>query len=104
MNADMNSQEDQKWQGLLLRSKSTFAGEAEPPYGLVTQTLALLRAEKKQQEACERIGWRALLVSLAALVITATVTLGASYINPHRGGDFEPGERGVVQMENLQVL
>ena len=97
----MNGNEDQKWHSLLLRSTPTFAGEAAPPYGFVTGTLARLRAENRQQEELERIGWRALLASLAALMIAATVTLSISYT--HRGGDFEPGVRSLVQMENIQV-
>ena len=98
---DMNSQEDQKWQNLLLHSAPTFAGETELPYGMVTNTLTRLRAEKRQQEACERIGWRALLASVAALAVTATVTLSVSYMN--QGGDFEPGFKGAVQVENIQM-
>lgn len=98
---NMNTNEDKKWQGLLSRSTPTFAGETAPPYGFVTGTLARLRAETRQQEEFERIGWRALLASLAALAIAATVTLSMSYMD--RGGDFEPEVRGLVQMENIQV-
>jgi len=79
---------DEKWQSLLLRSTPTFIGEAEPPYGFVTGTLARLRVEKGQQEEIERISWRALLASLAALVVAATVTLSVNLSD--RGGDFEP--------------
>jgi anti-sigma-K factor RskA len=92
---------DEKWQSLLLRSTPTFTGEAEAPYGFVTATLARLRAEKRQQEDVERIGWRALLASLAALVVAATVTLSVNFSD--RGGDFEPGVKSLVQMENIQV-
>ena len=92
---------DEKWRGLLLRSAPTFTGEAEPPYGFVTGALARLRAEKGQQEAIERIGWRALLASLAALVVAATVTLSVSLSD--RGGDFEPGVKSLVQMENIPI-
>jgi len=101
MNNDMNSKEDQIWQGLLARANPTFAGESEPPYGFVTSTLARLGAEKRQQQDLERIGWRALLASLAALAIAATVTLSLNYMNP--GNEFEPGVRSLVQMENFQV-
>ena len=97
----MNTREDEKWQNLLLRSTPTFTGEATPPYGFVTGTLARLRAESRQQEELERIGWRALLASLAALAIAATVTMGLSYAD--RGTDFDPGVRSLVQMENIQV-
>ena len=71
----MNSNEDQVWQNLLLRSTATFSGQGEPPYGFVTGTLARLRAETRQQEELERIGWRALLASLAALLVAATVSV-----------------------------
>jgi hypothetical protein len=98
---NMSSKEDEKWQGLLLRSAPTFAGEAAPPYGFVTGTLARLRAENGQQEEFERIGWRALLASLAALAVAATVTLSVNFRD--RGGDFEPGVRSIVQMENIQL-
>jgi ethanolamine utilization cobalamin adenosyltransferase len=93
--------EDEKWQGLLLRSTPTFTGEAEPPYGFITTTLARLRAESRQQEELERIGWRALLASLAALVVAATVALSVNFRDP--AGDFEPGVRSLVQMEHIQV-
>jgi len=97
----MNINEDEKWQALLLRSTPTFAGEASPPYGFMTSALAQLRAEKRQQEELERIGWRALLAALAALAIAATVTLSMGLRD--QGGDFDPGVRSLVQMENIQV-
>ena len=97
----MSPKEDEKWQGLLLRSAPTFAGEADVPYGFITGTLARLRAEKRQQEDLERIGWRALLASLAALVIAATVTLSVNFRDQRN--DFEPGVRSLVQMENIQL-
>jgi hypothetical protein len=96
----MNTREDEKWQSLLLRSNPTFAGEAVPPYGFVTSALAQLRAENRQQEELERIGWRALLASLAALAILATVTVSLN--SRDQGGDFDPGVRSFVQMENIQ--
>lgn len=97
---DMNFN-DGKWQSLLERSTPTFAGTAEPPYGFVTGTLARLRAETRQQEEMERIGWRALLASLAALVIAATVTLSMNFAD--RGGDFDPGVRSLIQMEHIPL-
>ncbi len=93
--------EDQIWQSLLLRSTPAFTGEAVPPYGFITGALAQLRAEKRQQEELERIGWRALLASLAALAIAATVTVSVSYRDTT--ADFEPGVRSLVQMENIQI-
>ena len=97
---DMNSREDEKWQSLLLRSTPTFSGEAAPPYGFITGTLARLRAENRQQEELERIGWRALLASLAALAVAAAVTLSVNFTD--QAGDFEPGVGSLVQMENIQ--
>jgi len=97
----MNTREDEKWQSLLLRSTPTFTGEAVLPYGFLTGTLARLRAEKWQREELERIGWRALLASLAALMVAATVTLSVSFRDQRV--DFEPGVRSLVQMENIQL-
>ena len=96
-----NSKEDEKWQCLLQQSAPTFAGTAEPPYGFVTSILARLRTENGQQAEMERIGWRALLASLAALAVAATVVVSVNLSD--RGGDFDPGIRGLVQMENIQV-
>ena len=101
MNTNMSSREDEKWRNLLLRSTPTFTGETAPPYGFVTAALARLRAENRQQEEFERIGWRALLASLAALAVAATVTLSLNYSN--QGGDFEPGVKSLVQMDHIQV-
>jgi len=97
----MNNKVDEKWQRLLRRSLPTFTGEETPPYGFVTSTLGLLRAERRQQEELERIGWRALLASFAALVIAAGVTFSMN--SGDKSGDFEPGVNGLVQMENIQV-
>ena len=99
--SDMNSKEDEKWQKLLSHSASTFNGETTPPYGFVTASLGRLRAESGQQEELERIGWRALLASLVALVIAAAVTFSVTFGDS--SSDFEPGVKGLVQMENIQV-
>ena len=88
----MNSREDEKWQGLLLRSAPTFAGEADAALWICHQHAGPARAENRQQEEIERIGWRALLASLAALVIAATVTLSVSLIQD-RGAISIPGVR-----------
>lgn len=97
----MTSREDDKWQRLLLRSLPTFTGEETPPYGFVTSALARLRAERRQQDELERIGWRALLASFAALVIAAAVTFSLNISD--QNSDFEPGINSLVQMENIQV-
>lgn len=97
----MNTREDEKWQSLLSRSMPTFTGEATPPYGFMTSTMARLNAETLMLAECERIGWRALLASFAALVVAAAVTLTVNFND--KGGDFEPGIQGSIQMENIQV-
>jgi hypothetical protein len=97
----MNTREDEKWQGLLQCSASTFAAESTPPYGFVTSTLTRLRAENRQVEEFERIGWRALLASFAALAIAATVTFTLSFRDT--GTDFDPGVRSLIQMDHIQV-
>ena len=68
---------------------------------VVTRTLARLRTERRQQAEFERIGWRALPKIFAALVVAATVTLSVNFKD--KGGDFEPGVRSAIQMENFQV-
>ncbi len=97
----MNTREDEKWQSLLSHSMPTFAIEATPPYGFMTSTLARLNLERQMQEECERIGWRALLASFAALVVAAAVTLTVNLSD--KSGDFEPGIQGSIQMENIPV-
>ena len=97
----MNTREDEKWQSLLKHAAPTFAGEAEPPYGLITGTLTRLRSERGQIAEFERIGWRALLASFAALAVTVMVTFAVDLEN--RSPDFEPGVKSAVQLENIQV-
>jgi hypothetical protein len=87
------------WKNLLAQSATTFEPELAPPYGFVTNTLAALRAEQRQERECERIGLRALWASLAALGVAAAVTLT---VNLHQdNSDFDPGVRSLVQVENL---
>jgi hypothetical protein len=96
----MNEQQDLRWKNLVALSVPACAGEPVPPYGMVTSTLARLRAESRQTEMAERIGLRALLASLAVLVCTAAVTLE---ISSRQNNDLEPGLRNIVQVENVQL-
>jgi hypothetical protein len=94
-------EQDNKWQYLLAASAPTFAGESSPPFGFITGTMANLRAERRQVEEIERIGWRAVLASLGAMVVAAAVTFSLNLNNV--GNDFEPGDRGLVQIQNISV-
>jgi hypothetical protein len=93
--------ENEKWHQLLTTSAPTFAGETITPYGFVTSTLSRMKAEQGQVAEIERIGWRALLASLAALAIAATVAVTLDLKS--QSTDFEPGVRGLIQMENVSV-
>lgn len=97
----MNKTDNETWQKLLALSEPTFAGEATPPYGFVTSTLAGLRTQQTQVETIERIGWRALLASLAALAVATT--LAFTLDGQDQSGDFDPGVKNLVQMENISV-
>jgi hypothetical protein len=96
----MNTNENGKWQSLLSSSAPAFAGEATPPYGFLTGTLARLREEKKQQEQLEKISFRALFASMVALVIMVGVTLS---LHTQTSSDFEPGIRSLIQVENVPI-
>ncbi len=96
----MNKTENQTWHNLLTMSSPTFSGETTLPYGFVTSTMAGLRANQ-QMEQIERIGWRALLASLAALAVAAAVAVTVNLND--RSGDMEPGVNSLVQMENISV-
>ena len=95
------NQHDEKWHALLRWSGSTFESESTPPYGFITSTLARLNAEKRQQTEAERIGWRALLASLVALVVTAAVTFAV--IETSHNADFDPGVRGLVAIGDIPL-
>lgn len=97
----MNTPNQDKWQQLLAVSAPTFAGEATPPFGFITSTLASLRAERRQAEEFERIGWRAVLASLAAMVVAAAVTFSVNLQS--NGNDFDPGDRSLIQIQNISV-
>jgi hypothetical protein len=96
----MNELEDTHWKNLLAMSSPAFAGEAHPPYGFTTRTLARLREETRQLETAERIGLRAVFASLFLLLLTVVGTLGVDQLNR---GDLEPGLRSIVQVENVPL-
>lgn len=92
--------EDEKWQSLLSRSASTFAGDTTPPYGFLTNTLARLKEEKRLEAEMDKISFRALFASMAALVIMVGITVS---IHLHKSNDLEPGMRSLIQVENVQL-
>jgi len=93
--------EDQTWRELLAQSRPAFAGETEVPYGLATRVLAGAREQRGQRDAFERIGWRAILASLAMVALTAGLTLGVQAMNDRE--DLEPGIQSLAVLENVQV-
>lgn len=95
----MSQQEDQTWRILLEQSAPTFAGPAEPPYGLATRVLAAARDRQRRQEVVERIGLRAIFASLALVAITGVLTLS---LHPAGDGD-DPAVRSMALVENVQV-
>jgi len=96
----MSMNEDSHWQNLVALGAATCEGEMEPPYGFVTNTLARLRDERRQQLLVERIGMRALFASLGLLLIMTGLTFELAHF---RQGDLEPGLRGILQVENVQI-
>jgi hypothetical protein len=98
----MNTKQDDKWQYLLALSAPTFHGEIAPPYGFMTAMLAQLRLERQQEQQLGRLCRRAILASLAVLVVSACVTFGI-HRQLNRGDDLEPGMRGLIEVENVQA-
>src|SRR5260221_5786432 len=93
-------QDDEKWQALLAHSTPTFAGDAAPPYGFVTGTLARLRAERGEMDLFEKIGLRALFASLAMLVTIGGLTIG---IQLQGRLDSDPSLKSIVQAEDIPI-
>jgi hypothetical protein len=91
----MNSHpHDEAWPNLLRAAAPAYAAPDDaPPLGFTTRVAARLRAQDREREQLEKIGWRALLASLAILLLTAGVALGLS----ERPGDLEPGLSGLLQ-------
>ena len=96
----MSTKEDNLWASLLAQSAPTFTGDAEPPYGLATRVMAGVREEKRQQDALERIGLRAIFASLAVVACTAVLTIGFQMGDSE---DLDPGVKSLALVEKLQV-
>ena len=95
-----NLPNNDKWQALLQNSAPTFQGDAAPPYGFMTSTLARLKAEKRDRDLLERIGFRAIFASLAILVATGGVTIGLQ-LQSHF--DFDPELKSFVQPDDSLI-
>jgi hypothetical protein len=100
MNMENRSPEDAKWQALLARSTSTFAGETALPFGFVTQTLARVKAESKEREIFERIGLRSLFAAMAILVAVVGVSIGVQLQNHF---DFDPAVKSLLQADDVPL-
>ncbi len=94
----MNTREDDIWKSLLTQSAPSFAGDLTPPLGLAARILAGAREERVKEAAWERIGLRAILASLAAVVVMTVVTVA----NVHRD-DVDVPVRGFAALEEMQV-
>ncbi len=91
---------DQHWQNLVALSAPTFTGDDAPPFGFATRMLARLRDESRQREAVERVGFRALFVSIAVLAVTTGALVAFDSLDR---GDLEPGVSSLVQVDNVPV-
>jgi hypothetical protein len=94
----MKSKEDMMWENLLAKSAPTFTGEPTPPYGLTTRILAAVRDQQQEVAIWERVGRRAILASLAAVVGIALLTFVR-----HDSDDLDPAVKSVALVENVQV-
>jgi hypothetical protein len=100
MNNANHPQEDKKWRALLAISTPTFSGDAAPPFGFVTNTLARLKAEKKERDLLEFIGLRALFTSLAVLVAVVGFSVGLQLQDRL---DFDPGMKSLIQADDVPI-
>jgi hypothetical protein len=96
----MSIKEEKIWQALLAQSAPTFAGEAEPPYGLTSRMLAHARAEQRQEDAFARIGLRAIFASLAVVAGLAVLTVGLQMGDRE---DLDPEIKSMALVEHVQV-
>ena len=95
-----HEREDAVWCKLLAQSRPAFSGETEPPYGFVTATTARLVAERRQREIVEKIGFRAVMASLAALGLATALTLMLE-LRDTSGGD--PEIQNLANVENMPL-
>lgn len=100
MNTENESRQDNAWKALLAHSAPTFAGDAVPPFGFITSTLARLNSERSERELLERIGLRALFASLAILIAVAGVTVG---VGLQEQADFDPAIKSALQWDTLPI-
>jgi len=100
MNMENTSPEDAKWQALLARSSSTFAGETELPFGFLTSTLARIKTETREREIFERIGLRSLFAAVAILIAVGVVSVG---VQMHTHADFDPALKSLLQADDVPI-
>ncbi len=100
MNPEINPQEDQKWQAFLARSNPTFVGDTDLPFAFLTNTLARIKAEKKEREIFERIGLRSLFAAMAILVAVIGVSIGVRMENH---SDFDPAIKSALQADEVSI-
>jgi hypothetical protein len=96
----MNMKEDRVWESLLTQSTPAFAAETEVPFGLPTRVLAALRDRQGQEAMWDRIGHRAILASLGAVLGLALLTF---VVAREQSDDLDPGVQSLALVENVQV-
>jgi hypothetical protein len=94
----MTSREDIVWKSLLAKSAPAFAAEATPPFGLTTRVMAAMREERQQVAVWDRVGRRAILASL-----TAVVAIGVLTVVRLRDNDVDIQVKNLALVETVQV-
>ncbi len=94
------NQHDEKWRAILGMAAPAYAVEAELPYGLVTKTLARVRAQRMEQQTMERTGLRALFAALAILAVAGGITFGLKH---HHGPYMDPGINSIIEEDNVSI-
>ena len=95
----MNTREDNVWKLLLAQSAPSFEGDLVPPLGLAARVLAGARNADLREAAWERTGLRAILASLAAVVVLGVIAVGS--MRPHDDGDMPV--RNLAVLENVSI-